>query len=457
MTEFVNDIEFLQYKAPKDLPDANSKYINSAEQTNVCITQQIRNAMTLSGVELPNTVTRSDAIDPLFLAKTIQHYASFAQSYIVDPSSTANNIIITPSTQNIQLQTVSLESNGSEIVVNTNNINGLVDAQVFDKLPNGAIFQFMPSLSNTSSTINLTVRIKRLKWDVGELSQIIETKDFLYQIKDIDGITSLNSSDIRSAKLIIVHFDSSKNVFKLVNKQIQQASQTVAGISYLNKPILLTYSSETIASYSSGTFDFDDGSGSVYVSSGGINLANVGLNGMDTGSIPTSGWLYTYAIYNPTTGVSGCIASLSTTSPTLPSGFTKKKRIKNGFLRIASSAIQQFSHYENDWISTNKIVVANQQNVINYTSSALPVVALKADLTSYISLTQTGQSTQVVWGNLKPWTSDVDGLFLVTNNVFTNATNGYIYASDGVIRATNPTITGGVGNSQIILKAISEL
>ena len=114
-------------------------------------------------------------------------------------------------------------------------------------------------------------------------------------------------------------------------------------------------------------------------------------------------------------------------------------------------------HYENDWISTNKIVVANQQNVINYTSSALPVVALKADLTSYISLTQTGQSTQVVWGNLKPWTSDVDGLFLVTNNVFTNATNGYIYASDGVIRATNPTITGGVGNSQIILKAISEL
>ena len=234
MIDFVNNIEFLEYKAPKDLPDENSRYINSAEQTNVCVTQQLRNAMTLSGVELPNTVTRSDAIDPLFLAKTIQHYASFAQTYTVDPSSTENNIIITPSTQNIQLQTVSLESNGSEIVVNTNNIDGLVDAQVFDDLPNGAIFQFIPSLSNTSSTINLTVRIKRLKWDVGTLSQIVETKDFLYPVKDIDSITSLNNGDIVSGNLNIVHFDSSENVFKLVNKSIKQATETIAGIAKIS-------------------------------------------------------------------------------------------------------------------------------------------------------------------------------------------------------------------------------
>lgn len=229
MADFVNNIEFLQYKAPTDLPDVNSQYVNSAEEVNTCITQQIKNTIKLSGVELPSQSTRSDAIDPLFLAKTIQHYASFAQTYLVDVSSTENNIIITPSVNDIQLQTVLLESNGSEIVATTNNINGLVDAQVFDELPNGAIFQFIPLLSNTSSNINLTVRIKRLKWDIATLSQIVENKDFSYPIKDIDGITNLSANEIIGNKLIIVHFDSNNNVFKVVNKTII-ASQTVAGV-----------------------------------------------------------------------------------------------------------------------------------------------------------------------------------------------------------------------------------
>jgi hypothetical protein len=229
MEDFVNNIEILQYKAPGDLPDANSRYINSAEETNVCVTQQIRNAMTLCGVSLPNEIMRSNSIDPLFLSKTIQHYASFAQTYILDASSTANNIIITPSVNNVQLQTVLLENNGSEIVVTTNNIDGLVDAQVFDELPNGAIFQFIPLLSNTSSNVNLTVRIKRLKWDISTLSQIIETKNFLYPIKDIDGTTNISANDIIGNKLIIVHFDKNNNAFKLVNKTII-ASQTVAGV-----------------------------------------------------------------------------------------------------------------------------------------------------------------------------------------------------------------------------------
>lgn len=323
MADFVNNIEFLQYKAPTDLPDVNSQYVNSAEEVNTCITQQIKNTIKLSGVELPSQSTRSDAIDPLFLAKTIQHYASFAQTYIVDVSSTENNIIITPSVNDIQLQTVLLESNGSEIVATTNNIDGLVDAQVFDELPNGAIFQFIPLLSNTSSNINLTVRIKRLKWDIATLSQIVENKDFSYPIKDIDGITNLSANEIIGNKLIIVHFDSNNNVFKVVNKTII-ASQTTAGISYLPKTIILSNNisnPNTQLNYSSGSFIFDDFSGSGFINAGSVNI---------TTFYPTpannTGY-YLFAVYNPTTSASQVIISNNKTTPTLPAGFTKKKYI----------------------------------------------------------------------------------------------------------------------------------
>lgn len=65
-----------------------------------------------------------------------------------------------------------------------------------------------------------------------------------------------------------------------------------------------------------------------------INCATTGLNGMDTGSPPTSGWLFLYAISNGST--SGAIASLSSSSPTMPAGFTYRKRI--GAMRTDSSA-----------------------------------------------------------------------------------------------------------------------
>ena len=297
----------------------------------------------------------------------------------------------------------------------------------------------------TTSSANLSITLPTI---IGVNSSI--------QVQNPDGSTTmtLTQNKVYSFR---TYFDGITPKIVIENADLPSASETVKGISYISKPILLKYSTSTVLLYSSGTFDFNDGSGNAIINSGSINLATVGLNGMDTGSIPTSGWLYTYAIYNPTTNISGCIASLSTTSPTLPSGFTKKKRIKNGFLRVASSAIQPFSHYENDWISTNQVVIANQSNVINYTNSILPPIPLKADLTSYLSTTQAGQSDQIVWGNIKPWTTGVDALYATTNNLFCTATNGYIYASDGVVRATNAIINGGVNMARITLKAISEL
>ncbi|WP_128947141.1 hypothetical protein [Bradyrhizobium zhanjiangense] len=56
-----------------------------------------------------------------------------------------------------------------------------------------------------------------------------------------------------------------------------------------------------------------------------INTANVGLNGMDVGTLPASSWVYIWAISNGATV--GGLASTSATAPTMPAGYTNRYRI----------------------------------------------------------------------------------------------------------------------------------
>lgn len=56
-----------------------------------------------------------------------------------------------------------------------------------------------------------------------------------------------------------------------------------------------------------------------------INTANVGLNGMDVGTLPASSWVYVWAISNGATV--GGLVSTSATSPTMPAGYTYRYRI----------------------------------------------------------------------------------------------------------------------------------
>jgi hypothetical protein len=68
-----------------------------------------------------------------------------------------------------------------------------------------------------------------------------------------------------------------------------------------------------------------------------LNFATTGLNALDTGTVAASTFYGFYFIYNPTTNVWGCIASLNTTKPTtLPAGFTAFALM--GVLRTDASA-----------------------------------------------------------------------------------------------------------------------
>ena len=52
-----------------------------------------------------------------------------------------------------------------------------------------------------------------------------------------------------------------------------------------------------------------------------------GANGLDTGSLGNATWYYAYVIYNPLTATKAGLASLSSTAPTMPTGYTEKRYV----------------------------------------------------------------------------------------------------------------------------------
>jgi len=78
----------------------------------------------------------------------------------------------------------------------------------------------------------------------------------------------------------------------------------------------------------SGIVASEDGTTVMKVSSPiTVDIAASGVNGLDTGSEAVSTWYYLYIIYNPTTDTEAGLFSISASSPTMPSGYTKKRLV----------------------------------------------------------------------------------------------------------------------------------
>jgi hypothetical protein len=112
------------------------------------------------------------------------------------------------------------------------------------------------------------------------------------------------------------------------------ATTTIGGQSLL--PQQITISNGTDADhdidFTAGNFNFDDGSGQAVATALTKQLdaawvAGDNAGGLDTGSVATDTTYYCFAIYNPATQTSDFLFSTSSSSPTMPSGYTKKKRI----------------------------------------------------------------------------------------------------------------------------------
>jgi hypothetical protein len=87
----------------------------------------------------------------------------------------------------------------------------------------------------------------------------------------------------------------------------------------------------------------------------------VGTNqgGLDTGSIANT-WYTVWAIKRTDTGVVDVLFSTSNTSPTMPTNYTKKRRI--GWILRAGGAIKPFYQYEDDFKWITPVVDVNALN-----------------------------------------------------------------------------------------------
>lgn len=84
--------------------------------------------------------------------------------------------------------------------------------------------------------------------------------------------------------------------------------------------------------------------GGVYDTAGNITIdcnTGTGANCIDTGSLAASTWYYIWVIFSPSTAAEAGLLSLSSTAPTLPSGYTLYRRV--GFCRTtADTEIRDF-------------------------------------------------------------------------------------------------------------------
>lgn len=246
-------------------------------------------------------------------------------------------------------------------------------------------------------------------------------------LKKADG-TDVATGDILTTRDVAFRYDGT-NFIKVEN--VNPATATTQGISYLPQKITIannTTDANNDIDFSGGNFVFNDFSGQAYVPAMTKRLdanwtAGTNQGGLDTGTKANSTWYYCYAIYNPTTQASDFLFSASTTSPTLPSGFTKVKYI--GSILINSSGnIIAFKQVGNYFYFTN-IFDASPSSPTSgvystYTLSVPRVNGIIAMVNSVVDYTGTGVTSLGV--NYKITGSSI------TFESFFKATSGY----DGV-------------------------
>lgn len=148
------------------------------------------------------------------------------------------------------------------------------------------------------------------------------------------------------------------SAFPLVPQVVGRYSNLKASANGTSANVSITYDSLLLT----------DGSSYVVASNGNhaLSMAASGANGLDTGTVAASTWYATYVIRKPD-GTTASLASLSATSPTMPSGYTYKCR--TGWIRTDSSG----NKYPLGFKQVNaqvQLVVAAGTNV-----AALPIMA----------------------------------------------------------------------------------
>ena len=101
--------------------------------------------------------------------------------------------------------------------------------------------------------------------------------------------------------------------------------------------------------------------------SGTINLGTTGVWALDTGTVANGNWYYVHIIHRTDFSATAAIASLSSTAPTLPSGYSWKGLV--GEFYYTSDAVRQFVSngrrvvYDGATTYSQALIAANDTNV----------------------------------------------------------------------------------------------
>jgi hypothetical protein len=224
-------------------------------------------------------------------------------------------------------------------------------------------------------------------------------------LKKTDG-TDVATGDILTTVDVVFRYDGT-NFIKL--EGVNRATKTNYGTSQIvNSPIAFGINSinpNNDVDFLSNSFYFDDGSGSATFPTGTTNLtkrldanwvAGNNQGGLDTGTKSVNTWYCAHAIYNPTTNVADIIFTVANPGiPTLPSGFTKKRRIKGAFfLTNASANIRPFLYFPDGgvYIFSTSIVVHSSQNTSGTATIDVGVPALYG-LVAYVQVQGVNDTT----------------------------------------------------------------
>jgi len=162
-------------------------------------------------------------------------------------------------------------------------------------------------------------------------------------IKKYDGAGSkvdLEAGDLQQDQYYKVIYDGTDFILNnpespyLKVTNLTKATTTTYGINYLPDQITISNGTDTEhdIDFTAGNFQFDDGSGQAVATALTKQIDNAwsegdNTGGLDTGTVAVDTAYYMFAIWNPTTSTADFLFSASSSSPTLPSGYTKKRRI----------------------------------------------------------------------------------------------------------------------------------
>lgn len=271
------------------------------------------------------------------------------------------------------------------------------------------------------------------------------------------GVIALAGGEIQTGDIVMVSYDGSQfqllsnpsnttqttvptpalgdNSTNIINSAFVQSFISVQGDF---KKLLGVWSSNTTTTWTADQLILQNASNQpLFIKSFSqvITVTSSGAGGIDTGSVANSTWYYVWAIYNPTTPATSIIASLSSTAPTLPSGYTYYARI-GSFVTDGSAHIIGFRQMGR---KGQYIVGSNLANMPN------PINGISGNPISGPTWTAVSMTNAVVPATASRVNGTVQ--YAGSGGYTTLAPNNAYGVPPAISGSNSPPVVNGVGNT----------